>query len=603
MDGLRSRRGKREANDCPPDDENDVNEVLKNMDAGDGTVRADLTAIQRVDEDEDDFSGPVNRGRMLDARRQDSSQPPCSALRDEVTSQMSGPQTSWTQRYQGVERTGDSGRFMEAGAGVKMFASASTQLPRASQLSGDPMGEFGAPVGISQSPQNGGPTRRQWGIPEDEGKDVDVGVGARSKIPKSPQKGGSTRRQGGIFMTEDEFQRSIDKAVQRALDARERAENESNDRKNLNQPKTFETDARGSRPGEIVEDSSDHSSDDDNDDEYHDAEEAVDVRRSRARLPPFRGNEGTETWQVWYNRFADIADKRKWSNEKKLDEIIPLLQGDAGDFVWGQLGRSTRRCFRKLIRELDARFRKIEVKKTYGAIFSRRVQGDETVQEFSADLKRLYDKAYPNRDRETRTEDLLRKFFDGLEDEDASFQVEYVKDPQDIDEAVSEIITYMEARRKPTEEPKGKKPKRPVRAVKEGTEGRAARTQDGKARENSCRSTTVQGAENSDGCLSEIKALVKAMSDQYNAVNARLAEQERQQQPKSGPNTQGAKTMNSNQPHNGNGRNNRRNNGCYQCGAPDHFYRQCPNRRTGFPSSAPLNLMNQNFSQPQNRGN
>ena len=73
------------------------------------------------------------------------------------------------------------------------------------------------------------------------------------------------------------------------------------------------------------------------------------------------------------------------------------------------------------------------------------------MQEFSADLKRLNDKAHPNRDRETRTEDLLRQFFDGLEDEDSSLQVEYVKDPKDIDEAVSEIVRYTEARRKPSE--------------------------------------------------------------------------------------------------------------------------------------------------------
>ena len=103
----------------------------------------------------------------------------------------------------------------------------------------------------------------------------------------------------------------------------------------------------------------DHTSDESDDgDEYHDAEKVPDLRRSRFRLPPFRGNEGTESWQVWYNRFADIADNRKWTKEKKLDEIIPLLHGDAADFVWGQLGQSTRHCYRKLIRELDARLNK-----------------------------------------------------------------------------------------------------------------------------------------------------------------------------------------------------------------------------------------------------
>ena len=85
--------------------------------------------------------------------------------------------------------------------------------------------------------------------------------------------------------------------------------------------------------GQITRDNTSDESDDG--DEYHDAEKVPDVTRSPIRLPPFRGNEGTESWQVWYNRFADIADNRKWTKEKKLDEIIPLLHGDAADFVSG----------------------------------------------------------------------------------------------------------------------------------------------------------------------------------------------------------------------------------------------------------------------------
>lgn len=32
---------------------------------------------------------------------------------------------------------------------------------------------------------------------------------------------------------------------------------------------------------------------------------------------------------------------RGWSDEEKLDEIIPLLQGEGGDFVYGQLNCQT----------------------------------------------------------------------------------------------------------------------------------------------------------------------------------------------------------------------------------------------------------------------
>ena len=62
---------------------------------------------------------------------------------------------------------------------------------------------------------------------------------------------------------------------------------------------------------------------------------------------------------------------------------------------------------------------------------------------------RLYDKAHANRDEETRREDLLRKFLDGLYDGKARFQVEYVKEPRDIDEAVYQVVDFQETRHRP----------------------------------------------------------------------------------------------------------------------------------------------------------
>ena len=69
------------------------------------------------------------------------------------------------------------------------------------------------------------------------------------------------------------------------------------------------------------------------------------------------------------------------------------------------------------MKDLNSRFRKIEKKKTYGAKFTNRNQKNSgTVEEFAADLRKLYDKAYLTRDRKVRQEDLLRHFLDGLSD-------------------------------------------------------------------------------------------------------------------------------------------------------------------------------------------
>ena len=166
--------------------------------------------------------------------------------------------------------------------------------------------------------------------------------------------------------------------------------------------------------------------------------------RERTRLPAFTGKE---TWKVWFNRFSEVADRFRWTDEDRLDELLPRLQGDAGDFVFGQLQPNVRQDYTKLIGELNNRFRVIRTAKTFGAQFSRRCQKqNESVEEFSLDLKRLYDSAYAERDPDTRREDLLRRFLDGLYDDKARFQVEFVKEPSDIDEAVFQVVAFQETK-------------------------------------------------------------------------------------------------------------------------------------------------------------
>lgn len=69
------------------------------------------------------------------------------------------------------------------------------------------------------------------------------------------------------------------------------------------------------------------------------------------------------------------------------------------------------------------------------------------MEDYAAELKRLYDKAHPKRNSETREEDLLRRFLDGLADSDAQFHVEYVKEPENIDEGVLQVVNFEETGR------------------------------------------------------------------------------------------------------------------------------------------------------------
>lgn len=183
------------------------------------------------------------------------------------------------------------------------------------------------------------------------------------------------------------------------------------------------------------------------------------------RLPSFTGQED---WKVYHNRFEAVAAQQNWSESRKLTELLPRLQGKAGDFVFGQLGPSVHNNYRLLCKELKNRFRVVETARTFSAKFSSRDQiAGESVQDYAAELKRLYDKAHANRDRQTRQEDLLRRFLDGLNDERARFQVEFVKQPDDIDSAVYEVVSCQETKKRINSD-HDKKSKKPTRAV--GTE-------------------------------------------------------------------------------------------------------------------------------------
>ena len=186
--------------------------------------------------------------------------------------------------------------------------------------------------------------------------------------------------------------------------------------------------------------------------------------QSYIKIPPFTGKE---RWDIWYNRFMEVARLRQWNDEQKLLEILPKLQGPAGEFVFGQLGPETRRNYPQLVGELQSRFRVVETTKTARTLFSNRDQCQgESPEGYAADLKRLYDKAYPSRDHNTRAEDLLRRFLSGLYDEPTRFHVEYIKEPADIDNAVFEVVNFQETRRKQPKKDNENRSKRPARMVR-----------------------------------------------------------------------------------------------------------------------------------------
>ncbi|MCG7869024.1 MAG: hypothetical protein JAY74_21980, partial [Candidatus Thiodiazotropha taylori] len=169
------------------------------------------------------------------------------------------------------------------------------------------------------------------------------------------------------------------------------------------------------------------------------------TRNRGVKLPAFTGNS-SDSWKVWFARFMTVADLNNWDESTRLSELVQRLQGTAADFVFDEIPREIISKFSSLVHELSLRFQTVETNKTFRVQFSKRVQRPgESVEDYSAELKRLYDKAYPGRNPEMRRQLLLQQFLGGLCDHQAKFAVEYFKEPGSIEDAVHNVVTYMEA--------------------------------------------------------------------------------------------------------------------------------------------------------------
>ena len=283
------------------------------------------------------------------------------------------------------------------------------------------------------------------------------------------------------------------------------------------------------------------------------------------KLPPFTGKE---SWAIWFARFEDVADRHHWGHERRLNELLPKLYGDSGEFAYGQLTKQVRRDYPRLVAELNSRFRVVETHKSFAAKFSVQNQiPGETPEAYAAELKRLYDRGYPNRDTEIRREDLLRRFLDGLYDEHTSFQVEFVKDPHSIEEAVFHTVTMSDTRSRQTRKSDGEASRRrhPIRGVHDeetspGTEQAAQATFVPKK-------TPLPGGGGKPSApgssSSDQAAVIEQLKKKVESLEAALACRA----------TPSGKAANGSR-------------ACYRCGSTEHLVRGCPHAappRTGPP--------------------
>ena len=169
--------------------------------------------------------------------------------------------------------------------------------------------------------------------------------------------------------------------------------------------------------------------------------------KTNFKIPSFTGKT---KWKVWINRFEMIAQTRGWSKEERLRELLPRLDDEAASFVFDELPTEIRESYDGLIQELGLRFRIVEDRFMYQDLFRKCQQDkDQSIEDYTARVKSLYDKAYPGRDREVRRQDLLAQFYQGLQ-RDIRFKAqEQLRGPggesiQTVDEAANYAVHLLQ---------------------------------------------------------------------------------------------------------------------------------------------------------------
>ena len=106
------------------------------------------------------------------------------------------------------------------------------------------------------------------------------------------------------------------------------------------------------------------------------------LRFTQVKLPGF---DGKEDWVTRITRFKVIADRYRWSEDDRLDQLFPKLEGLAADFPFSQLSPEGLNDYQELIRELTRRFRVVETARSFAAKLSLRIhKPNERVENFAA---------------------------------------------------------------------------------------------------------------------------------------------------------------------------------------------------------------------------
>lgn len=122
-------------------------------------------------------------------------------------------------------------------------------------------------------------------------------------------------------------------------------------------------------------------------------------------LPKYAGElEGVdgESFQDWKDQFELVARVCQWDSQMELANLVTRLRGQAYAFC-RSCSPATKASYDALVAELTRRFVPVRIQSVQSSLFYEWKQATgETVEAYTQDLRKLFNRAYPQKQRGTR---------------------------------------------------------------------------------------------------------------------------------------------------------------------------------------------------------
>ena len=120
------------------------------------------------------------------------------------------------------------------------------------------------------------------------------------------------------------------------------------------------------------------------------------------QVPPvskYSGNADSEPFEEWLEQFELVASVCNWEGRTKLANLVTRLQGQAYSF-YRTCSAQQQTSYDALKDALSRRFKPVRIQSVQSGLFHERKQKpQESVEDYAQDMKKLYQRAYPQSER------------------------------------------------------------------------------------------------------------------------------------------------------------------------------------------------------------